>query len=72
MKHSFTSSALGVNAQLSPSPKNGVPGVTHFAFVASKAGTFTFECVDPCDMSNGGWSMTHQGYMIGRVVVTPL
>lgn len=71
MKHSFTSSALGVNEQLNPSPKNGEPGVTHFTFVANRAGTFTFECVDPCDMSNGGWSMAHQGYMIGSVTVAP-
>ncbi len=69
--HSFTSSALGVNAILKAAPADGVPGVTTFSFTANKAGTYHWKCILPCD--NGGvnaWAMTHDGYMAGTVVIT--
>lgn len=68
-KHSVTSTALGLNVQADPSPKNGVPGVTHYTFTPSKAGSFTWMCVDTCDGQNKGWAMSHDGYMMGTINV---
>lgn len=70
MPHSFTSMALGVDQAFAPSPKNGQASVTVIDFTApKKAGSYTFECIKPCDTPNGGWSMSQQGYMIGTLVV---
>lgn len=69
--HSITNSALGLNLQAKPSPKNGVPGVTTVTFTPSKAGNYTWQCIDPCDGQNGGWSMSHVGYMEGVIHVVP-
>lgn len=69
MKHSFTAPGLGVNVVLPPAAQNGKPSVTVVRFKATAAGTFVFRCMIPCDMANGGWSMSHVGYMIGQVNV---
>ncbi|QQE78318.1 hypothetical protein [Alicyclobacillus sp. SO9] len=71
MKHSITNSALGINFQAKPSSKNGQPGVKSFTFTPNKAGSFTWNCVDPCDTPNNGWSMSHKGYMMGTIKVVP-
>lgn len=64
---------LVVNAQFTGSKTGNIdmtPGVTHFSFTApSKPGVYYFQCIDPCDKGNGQWSMSHYGYMIGKVVV---
>ncbi len=68
--HSFTSPALGLN-QIVPGAKDqGMKGVATFSFTASKAGTYHWKCILPCD--NGGvnaWAMTHDGYMAGTITV---
>ena len=70
MPHSFTSAALSVNATLGPSAKTGQPSTTVITFTApKKPGDYTFQCIKPCDLPNGGWSMGHQGYMIGTLVI---
>ena len=71
MKHSVTSSALGINFQANPSKKNGAPGVVTYSFTPKKDGTFTWQCIDPCDMPNKQWSMSHKGYMEGTIKVVP-
>ena len=70
MPHSFTSSALGVNSVFASSPKAGEASVTVVDFTApKKPGSYTFQCIKPCDTPNGGWAMGQQGYMIGTLNV---
>lgn len=75
--HTFTSLDLGVNSQYPGALGVGKPSVTHFQFVASKAGVFRWYCTLPCDMGQGGWAMTtgtdgqpgQLGFMGGYVTV---
>lgn len=69
MKHSLTSPDLNLNIQANPSPKDGQPGVTTFTFTPEKAGSFKWQCIDPCDTDNNQWSMSHDGYMMGTITV---
>ena len=70
MDHSFTSKELGVDVVTKPALKEGEPSVTVIKFTApQKPGTYEFHCKVPCDTPNGDWSMSHQGYMIGQIVV---
>lgn len=71
MKHSYTATDLNLNVQANPSKKDGVPGVTTVTFTPSKAGDFTWRCIDPCDLENGGWAMSHMGFMEGTIHVVP-
>lgn len=72
MKHSLTSSSLGLNVQANPSAKTGVPGVTTVTFTPTKTGDFNWQCIDPCDLDNNGWAMTQPGFMEGTIhVVAP-
>ncbi len=70
MPHSFTSAALGVNVTFAPSAKTGQASTTVIAFTApKKPGHYTFQCIKPCDLPNGEWSMGQPGYMIGTLIV---
>ena len=70
MGHSFTSKELGVDVVFKPALKQGEPSATVIKFTApQKPGTYEFHCKIPCDLENGEWSMSHQGYMIGQIVV---
>lgn len=69
MKHSITNSDLGLNIQANPSKKDGQAGVTTFTFTPKKAGSFTWNCIDPCDNDNNQWAMSHAGYMTGTITV---
>lgn len=69
--HTLTNSALGLNLQVKGHVSNGVPSVNTVTFTPTKAGTFTWQCMDPCDGQNGGWAMSHDGYMQGKITVVP-
>lgn len=71
MKHSITNTDLGLNIQANPAKKDGAPGVTTFTFTPAKAGDFQWNCIDPCDLDNNQWSMSHSGYMTGTIHVVP-
>ena len=71
MKHSITNSALGINFQTRSSKKNGAPGVITYSFTPKKIGTFNWQCIDPCDLPNKQWAMSHFGYMEGKITVVP-
>ncbi len=70
-KHSVTSGALHLNLVAKGSTKNGVPAITTATFTPGKAGKYIWQCMEPCDGQNGGWSMTHLGYMRGTINVVP-
>jgi plastocyanin len=65
MKHSFTSTGLGVNAVI-PAGSETKAGEATVSFTApSKAGEYEWWCALPCDP----WSMSHKGFMRGEVTV---
>jgi hypothetical protein len=65
MPHSFTSSALAVNATI-PAGAADTPSKTTFSFVApATAGSYQWWCALPCD----SWAMANNGYMRGLVTV---
>ncbi len=65
MPHSFTSSALGVDATI-PAGSESSPSKTTFAFTApATTGSYAWWCALPCD----SWAMVHDGYMRGHVTV---
>jgi plastocyanin len=68
-EHSFTAQALGVNKIVKGSKKKGVPATTTFTFTPKQTGTYTWACVVPCDDNAGGWAMSHDGFMAGKVSV---
>ena len=69
--HTLTNAALGLNLQVKGSTKKGVPSANTVTFTPTKVGTYTWQCMDPCDGQNGGWAMTHNGYMQGTITVVP-
>jgi plastocyanin len=69
--HTYTSADLGLNVKIKGSTKKGQPAETTYTFTPKKTGTFTWLCADPCDGQNNQWSMTHDGYMMGKITVLP-
>lgn len=67
--HTLTSKSLGVNINVAPSKQTGSPAATTATFTPSKKGTFTWQCMDPCDGQNGQWAMSHNNYMMGNITV---
>lgn len=68
--HSFTASALGLNVIVPGAASPGAVGTKTFSFTVSRAGTYHWLCIIPCD--NGGahaWAMLHDGYMAGTITV---
>ncbi|HJV47620.1 MAG TPA: hypothetical protein VJ824_18015 [Bacillota bacterium] len=68
-EHTLTSGDLGVNIKVVGSKKKGDPGVTIYKFIASKTGTFKWNCMESCDEDSGKWAMTHDNYMMGNITV---
>ena len=70
--HTFTISQLNVNV---PLPGDGAKGASYdtitFTFHTGKAGTYTFQCFDPCGSGSAGWMgpMMTKGYMVGTLTV---
>lgn len=70
--HTFTISQLNINVPLPGDAKNGATSNTiTFTFHTGKAGTYIFQCFDPCGQGPSGWegSMSTKGYMMGTLVV---
>jgi heme/copper-type cytochrome/quinol oxidase subunit 2 len=68
-EHSMTSSALGLNQVMKAAKKTGDPTTTTFTFTPKKDGTFDWHCAISCDGGMSSYSMTHQGYMQGKINV---
>ena len=70
-QHSFTDPGLGINQVFKGAKKEGQPSLSTFTFTPKKVGKYTWRCIIPCDTESNGWSMSHSGYMMGTVTVTP-
>lgn len=70
--HTFTVPQLGLNVPLPGDLPSGqkVSTVT-FTFVTGKAGTYMWQCMDPCGSGSSGWEgpMATMGYMMGTLTV---
>lgn len=70
--HTFTVSGLNLNV---PIPGDGQKGASYitvtFTIKTGAAGTYTFQCYDPCGSGMSGWNgpMMTPGYMTGTVTV---
>jgi plastocyanin len=69
--HTVSNSDLGLNLQVQGSTKKGVPAISTVTFTPTKAGDFTWKCLDKCDGGMESYSMTNQGYMMGTIHVVP-
>jgi heme/copper-type cytochrome/quinol oxidase subunit 2 len=70
--HTFTISQLNINVPLPGDAKNGATSDTiTFTFHTGKAGTYLFQCFDPCGQGSSGFegSMSTKGYMVGTLIV---
>lgn len=67
--HTFTIPQLNINV---PLPSDGKESDTiSFTFRTGKAGTYTFQCFDPCGTGSSGFEgpMATRGYMMGTLTV---
>ncbi len=70
--HTFTISQLNVNVPIpGDAPKGATYASVTFTFHTGKAGTYTFQCFDPCGTGSSGWMgpMMTKGYMVGTLTV---
>lgn len=70
--HTFTVPSLGVNVPIPGDIPAGKSGITvTFSFVTGSAGTFMWQCMDPCGADPNGWGgpMAMPGYMMGTLTV---
>jgi heme/copper-type cytochrome/quinol oxidase subunit 2 len=70
--HTFTISQLHINVPLpGDAPKGATYDTITFTFHTGKAGTYTFQCLDPCGTGSTGWMgpMVTKGYMMGTLTV---
>jgi len=65
VSHTFTIAKLGINVPIAPKSK------TTFTFKTGKAGTYEWQCMDPCGSDPNGWggAMSALGYMRGTLTV---
>jgi hypothetical protein len=65
VSHTFTISKFGINVPIAPKSR------TTFTIHTGKAGTYTWQCMDPCGTGSDGWggSMATTGYMRGTLTV---
>lgn len=70
--HTFTAPGLGVSV---PVPGDAPAGhsniIVTFSFQTGAAGTYMWQCMDPCGADPNGWGgpMTMKGYMMGTITV---
>ncbi|HCI81205.1 MAG TPA: hypothetical protein DHW02_16120 [Ktedonobacter sp.] len=70
--HTFTVSGLNLNV---PIPGDGLKGASYntvtFTIKTGAAGTYTFQCYDPCGTGMSGWNgpMMTPGYMTGTIII---
>ena len=70
--HTFTISKLGVNVPIPGDPPTGHSDIAvTFSFMTGDAGTYTWQCMDPCGAGPSGWEgpMATRGYMMGTLTV---
>ena len=70
--HTFTVPGLGVNVPIPGDVPAGKSGITvTFSFKTGAAGTYMWQCMDPCGADPNGWGgpMTMRGYMMGSITV---
>ena len=70
--HTFTITKLNLNVPIPGDAPNGASYVAvTFTFRTGDAGTYMFECFDPCGTGSMGWMgpMMTKGYMTGTVTV---
>jgi len=65
VSHTFTITKLGINVPIAPKSK------TTFTIHTGKAGTYEWQCFDPCGGDPAGWggAMSATGYMRGTLTV---
>ena len=65
VSHTFTISKLGINVPIAPKSK------TTFTIHTGKAGTYEWQCMDPCGTGDTGWggAMSQTGYMRGTMTI---
>lgn len=65
VSHTFTIAKLGINVPIAPMSK------TTFTIRTGKAGTYEWQCMDPCGSGDTGWggAMAEKGYMQGTLTV---
>ncbi len=70
--HTFTMPQLHINVPLpGDAPKGASYDTVTFTFHTGKAGSYTFQCLDPCGTGSNGFEgpMVTRGYMIGTLTV---
>jgi heme/copper-type cytochrome/quinol oxidase subunit 2 len=70
--HTFTIPQLHLNVPLpGDAPKGASYDTITFTFHTGEAGTYTFQCLDPCGTGSSGFEgpMVTKGYMIGTLTV---
>jgi hypothetical protein len=70
--HTFTIPQLNINVPLpGDAPKGASYDTITFTFHTGKAGTYLFQCFDPCGTGSSGFMgpMATKGYMIGTLMV---
>lgn len=70
--HTFTVPGLGVSVPIPGDVPAGKSGITvTFSFKTGAAGTFMWQCMDPCGADPNGWGgpMAMKGYMMGSITV---
>ena len=70
--HTFTIPQLHINVPLPGDTTTGKPyGIVSFTFRTGAAGSYYFQCFDPCGTGASGWEgpMTTKGYMRGTLTV---
>jgi len=70
--HTFTIPQLHINVPLPGDTTTGKPyGVVTFTFRTGAAGSYYFQCFDPCGTGANGWegAMVTKGYMHGTLTV---
>lgn len=70
--HTFTIPSLGINVPIPGDAPAGHQGVhVSFSFMTGVAGTYRWQCFDPCGSGTGGWGgpMQTMNYMIGTITV---
>jgi hypothetical protein len=70
--HTFTISKLGVNVPIPGDPPKGHSDISvTFSFMTGNAGTYAWQCMDPCGAGPSGWGgpMATSGFMKGTLTV---
>ncbi|GAC1568363.1 MAG: hypothetical protein NVS3B14_17330 [Ktedonobacteraceae bacterium] len=70
--HTFTISQLNINVPLpGDAPQGASYATVTFTIHTGKAGTYIFQCFDPCGTGPMGWMgpMVTKGYMMGTLIV---